>query len=460
MELKVIENVTADTLHRTAKYFMDSGRAESHGEAMQLLGEFGIHIEVGEEARTSRNHQIAVLTLINVARRTFLGGVEIHGVRRGPLLVPLADTKCFGEAVEELGGRIVERPRPEWPSALIGTASESCCAKPSWQVTWDGWRGGVVPAKGDIRRLQERSLCSLAPAVAAAACASEAFLLFAADHTMAGKRAAGVSLWNPGRDWRIADETEPSLSFLPSRLWMIGLGNLGQSCLWLLTCLPYGVRAEVEFVLQDFDRLAPSNESTSLLTQTSLIGQMKTRAMAEWLERRDFRTAIEERRFGEWIHRSEFEPGVAICGVDNADARKSLESAGFGLVLESGLGSGTQACKNYSVHTFPSAFKAAELWSGDPSRDGADAAAMPAYQRVKHPQLDECGLAQLASRSVGIPFVSITAAAFVLAEILRRLNGGRALELVSGSMSCLDDIEVSRCESGLYEWGHVPVVPC
>ena len=76
------EHVTADTLHRTAKYFLDTGRAVSHADAMRLLENFGIHVEVGEEAHNSRNHQIAVLTLINAARRTFLGGVQVRGVRR------------------------------------------------------------------------------------------------------------------------------------------------------------------------------------------------------------------------------------------------------------------------------------------------------------------------------------------------------------------------------------------
>lgn len=458
MELKLTGNVTAATLHRTAKYFMDTGRAESHDEAMRLLSDFGIQIEVGPEARVSRDHQIAVLTLINLARRTFLGGVRVRGIRPGGLLVPLADAGPFAEAAEELGAQIVEDPSPDWPSALIGSVSETPPGKPSWRVTWEGWRGGVLPAREQSRRLQDRGLCSLAPAVAAAACASEAFLFFANDHPMAGRRAAGVSLWNPRGDWLTADPTEPALSFFPALLWIIGLGNLGQAFLWLLTTLPYGARSDVELFLQDFDRVAQSNDSTSLLTQSTIVGQMKTRAMAQWLERRDFRTIIDERRFGTWSQRNKLEPGAAICGVDNADARRCLEGAGFGLIVEAGLGRGTQAFRNFSVHTFPSAFKAAELWSSDRSDDRADPAAMPAYKQSKHPRLDECGLAQLASRSVGVPFVSITAAAFVLAEILRRLNGGGAFELVSGSMSCLDDIEVSKLECGPYEWGHVTAV--
>ena len=39
----------------------------------------------------------------------------------------------------------------------------------------------------------------------------------------------GLSLWRPGRevDWLQPDESEPALTYLPSRLWLIGLGHLG-----------------------------------------------------------------------------------------------------------------------------------------------------------------------------------------------------------------------------------------
>ncbi len=80
---------------------------------------------------------------------------------------------------------------------------------------------------------------------------------------------------------------------------------------------------------------------------------------------------------------------------------------------------------------------------------------MPAYEPSKHPQLDECGLSQLASRTVGVPFVGVTAGAFAIAELLRRLHGGPAIELVSGSVAALEDVEVSMLENRIYEYGHV-----
>jgi hypothetical protein len=457
MELMVKEVVTHETLHRTAKYFMDSGRASSHEQALSILHGFGLYIEAGPEVATSRDHQVALLTLVNIARRTFLGGVHVVGATRSPLLVPLANAETVDRAVMLLGGKTVRRRLRDWPTALIGSVNARSIAEPSWRVTWDGWRGGVVPVR-DGRHLQERSSGGLAPALAAAACAAEVFSVHAGDHPMAGRRAAGLSLWNPSADWLAEDDTEAQLAFLPSRLWLIGLGNLGQAYLWLLACLPYREPSDLELMLQDHDRLTRSNESTSVLTFQPMIGRMKTRALAEWLEDKGFRAMVEERRFGEWAYRAPHEPAVALCGVDNALARASLEVAGFGLIVEAGLGSGPQAFRNFSLHTFPSSLSAAQLWANDSIPDRLDISKMAAYQTSNHPHLDECGLAQLASRTVGVPFVSVTAAALGIAELLRRLNGGLGLELVSGSVSALEDVEISPVECGIYEFGHVAAV--
>ena len=50
---------------------------------------------------------------------------------------------------------------------------------------------------------------------------------------VAGRRTVGLSLWNPAPtcDWLAAAGAEPALSLLPSRLWLIGLGHLGQAYL-------------------------------------------------------------------------------------------------------------------------------------------------------------------------------------------------------------------------------------
>lgn len=166
------------------------------------------------------------------------------------------------------------------------------------------------------------------------------------------------------------------------------------------------------------------------------IGRRKARVVAEWLETRGFETFIEERRSGTWTKRAQDEPAVAFCGVDNAATRAALDDAGFGLVLEAGLGSGPQAFRSFAFHTFPSSRRAEDIWFkqvGDPSADNLEA--LPAYRALKRAGIDDCGLAMLASRTVGVPFVGLFAACVAVAEPLRRLHGGTALEFVAGSSS-------------------------
>ncbi len=81
---------------------------------------------------------------------------------------------------------------------------------------------------------------------------------------------------------------------------------------------------------------------------------------------------------------------------------------------------------------------------------------MPAYQDLKRKGMDSCGLAQLASRTVGVPFVGLIAACLAVSELLRRLNGGSALELASGSVAALDDVETVAMQSVPYAFGHLP----
>jgi hypothetical protein len=222
------------------------------------------------------------------------------------------------------------------------------------KITWEGWRGGVLPLAFG-HRLAENSTNPLAAALAAAIGCAELFAWHAKDHPMAGKRHAGLSLWRPGADWLVPDQDEPTLQYLPSQLWLIGLGNLGQAFSWSLACLPYPDPGNVTLVLQDFDRIAPSNDSTSLLASLDLVGRMKTRSVAGWLEHAGFKTILNEQRFGPWTVCGPRDPRVVLCGVDNAAARADLDKPGFGLVVEARLGAGADGFRNFSLHTFPAA---------------------------------------------------------------------------------------------------------
>jgi hypothetical protein len=62
----------------------------------------------------------------------------------------------------------------------------------------------------------------------------------------------------------------------------------------------------------------------------------------------------------------------------------------------------------------------------------------------------------LASRTVGVPFVGLIAGCLVISELLRRLNGGVALEFISGSVASLEDFESGALHAATYAAGHVP----
>src|SRR6202034_1378477 len=140
MELTMGAIIKPDSLHRTAKYFMDNGRADTHEDSMALLKAFGLTVCVGQEIAGSVHQQTALLTLINAARRTLLGGIDVIGLPNAPSLTPLARGRPLAEAVRDYGGHVAVEARREWPSALIGEAKVLSSKKPCWRLTWDGWR--------------------------------------------------------------------------------------------------------------------------------------------------------------------------------------------------------------------------------------------------------------------------------------------------------------------------------
>ena len=103
---------------------------------------------------------------------------------------------------------------------------------------------------------------------------------------------------------------------------------------------------------------------------------------------------------------------------------------------------------------------------GVPTKSGAakrlearfDVSAIPAYSALKKSGLDICGLAQLASRTVGVPFVGLIAAGLAVSELLRRLHGAGGVEVASRSALSLDDVECVRLPFSPYAFGHLPAV--
>lgn len=415
----------ADRLNRTVKIALDTGEASSITEAEQIFAQYRLQIVIGSDVVNSPVLQAALLTAVNCAVRTFLGGVTVVGAA-GPLQVRLPPFTNLEAAVLGLGSRLVHDIDREKPTLVLGDVDDEGLEPLAIRATFAEWCGGVVPVASHLR-LAEASTFTPAGVLAGALGVSEIFQRVRGGMPMACRRAVGLDLWRPERDW-MRGEAAAALDRLPSAAWLVGLGNLGQAYLWTLGLLPYQAEA-AELVLQDMDVLAPSNLSTSLLTTPERLGGRKTREMAAWAELRGFRTVVVERRFGADFKIGAREPAVALIGVDNALARQSVEAVGFERVIEAGLGQGARDFLGIDLHTFPASKSAHEVWREITATD-ADIAA-PAYLAMLDQSKDRCGTIRLAGRSIGAPFVGAIAASLAIAELVRLTLGGPRYEVIS-----------------------------
>ncbi|MGO8869643.1 MAG: thiamine biosynthesis protein ThiF [Alphaproteobacteria bacterium] len=421
--------VPAETLHRLVKQAIDSGAASSLTEAKNLFRGYRICFSIDAAEGAQLSHQIALLTGIALARRVFLGGVTVAGKLDVPLLVPLARGSTLSEAVRLMGARLADTAPADWPSIFVGGPTRDRRAGFHVRAVFAGWRGGAMPAQTEFSGGEE-DVMPLAPMLAAAVCVSEAFFHVQGQTPVAGRRSAGFSLWQPARkDWLTSDRDAPALRYLPSNLWLIGLGHLGQAYLWALGLLPYPNPTRASLILQDTDVITPSTWSTSILTETDMAGIMKTRAMATWAEHRGFGTRIYERLFDASLTRHDEEPAIALCGIDNALGRRVLDRVGFPFVVEAGLGRGYRDFRTIRLHTLPGSRPASEIWQS--GAEGEDVSDRAAYQRMlQNGELDQCGITLLAGKAVGAPFVGAVAACFAIAEVLRLLHAGPLHHLI------------------------------
>lgn len=436
----------SENMHRTAKLFMDSGEVSSASEALQKLERYQLSILVGAEIASSSTLQATLLTAVNTARRCFLGGVFVSGNLDVNLLVPWKKHTRLCDAVCDLQGSPTDEILEGVPQICIGEVSKKMINSSfAIQATFDGWSGGVIPCS-EGQRLAEYREFQPAGILSGALAVSEAFQ-HVRGNVYAGRRDVGLSLWLPesGLSWRDCEVQGPNLDWLPSDLWLIGLGHLGQAFLWTLGFLPYENPGKVHLYLQDHDYLERANDSTSPLTSSALIGSRKTRAMSEWCEERGFNTTIVERKFNKDLRLTEEEPRIALCGVDNAMARAVLEEVGFKLVIEAGLGKGIGEYLAFQVHTFPGPQKAKEKWgSGLLKEKLDDLTSKPAYSRLSAEGHDRCGITMLAGRSVGASFVGTAVSAIVVSELLRIIHGGKLNALIDGTFGSLKNRQVLK----------------
>ena len=395
---------------------------------------YKVALRCGADVARSRTLQLAVLTAANIANRCFPGAVKIilePSLENAGLLLWPSIEQTFGQAlINLLAPDALMSPdnfEPDGPVLLFGDVPASPRAL---RVTFDGWIAKVGPAE-TVSPLPQREYCSLSGVLAGALAVAELFFSFAEISIEATRRTVGLSLWRPDLDINDPTSLGVQVQFLPGKLWVLGLGHLGNAHLWSLATLPYADPGAVEISLNDFDRIDTDNADTSLLFDAADEGSYKTRVCSRWLEARAFRTRLIERPFDSDFRRRDDEPGLALCGFDSNEVRRELATAEFLRVMESGLGGTTHNFDTISFHTLPNPRSVEELWPvPTPTEKLAKAQQLEqmARENPAYAQLDDndCGRAELAGKSVAVPFVGAAAATMVLAEAIRLLHGGPA----------------------------------
>lgn len=427
----------ADSMHRLAKMALDAGEVDSPEEAVALFSRYRLRIHLGHGWANTLAGQAGFLTALNTAVRAFLGGVEVYGDLNHALTVPLYQGRSAREVAAELGALVATNTITELPTLVLGAAPNVSTPAFCIQLSWDHWRFHIAPVSsgGGLNCGDDNPLAGIG---AAALGINEAFLHIRGDLAEAGHRTVGMSLWNPlaVADWCDDAHKGPALAYLPKSLWLVGLGHLGQAYAWTLGMLPYQVDGRPHLVLQDFDKAAKSNLSTCLLLWTADLLKPKVRAVASRLEAAGFTIALVERRFGPEHRVMVDEPTTALFGVDNVAARRDLDTAGFAMVVETGLGSGYRDFRNIRLHTFPGPRLPSQIWTAESTAQAATEL-NDAYKKLADERKDVCGMTLLASRAVATPFVGALAAVLALAEVIRPLHGGLVYAALDVQMKSL-----------------------
>lgn len=440
--------ISPDDLGRTLKIELDEGRAATAEEAERLTATYRIGVRLGEGFWTNRTATAAALTTINCAVRAFRGDVFVAA--NGDAVIPYGWGlgRRLSDIVDSYGATLVDRLPDDLPfivSINEPRSTDRTREGPTiLHATWDGWAGGVVIESG--HRRSEDDDQPLAGVVAGALAVSEAFQSIRG-FALAGSRPIGLSLWRPDLSWLDPVGRGPALDVLPEKIWLLGLGHLGQAYAWSLGWLPYP-RGAPMVGLVDPQYVVKANVDTGLLAAVEHVEKRKTRVVADRLEALGMRTLLVERDFDANFRRGPNEPALAFAGFDSPEPRWHLETAGFMRIVDAGLGGGPQYLEML-LHAFPSELRPATAF---PQAERPDAEALldrPAYAaEIARREADgltneaaRCGVVEIAGRTVGAAFVGAAASALVLAEELRALHDGPRFEVVSWSLRSPEHIE-------------------
>ena len=416
-------DLSEDNLHRLVNFLIENENCKTPEEAKRKLERFKLSLVCGEEIANTKALQAALLTAINTGKRAFLGGVEVVMRKRIKSLLYWPDTKTLNDCIKKLGGTLVNEASKD--SSFSLSFGKTNGSKNSLQVVCNGWVGGISELKmtTSLPLLPDFALGGI---VGGSLGVAGAFFRVTGLDKFFGSDPIGISLWKPDVNWLLSEATGSPLKNLPKNLWILGLGHLGQAYLWNFgLLLDPSIAGQIKILLQDFDVIKKANFSTGLLSEDLSVEKKKTRVCAEWLEQRQIKTIITERRFNENTYRDNKEPFVAISGFDNAEPRRLIENVGFDFIVDASLGNSIDDFDRFMMYTFPdNTVKAVNIWKESSiEKKKNNKKLIETY--LKETNNPECGIlaSTLAGKAIATSFVGAIAGAFVIAEILKGLHG-------------------------------------
>ena len=426
--------LNSDEISRTDLALIEDGLFSDLQAARHHMATFQPSIIIGPDSANSLAGQAALLSAVTTAVRAF-GGAHVELPRDAANLWRGSERALLHDVVSELGGVIGYTPARV--AVVIGDAQVKHPDDFSHitRATWDGWRAAVVPGH-DAPRHAEDDGWVLGPLAAGALAINELFDLVKG-RTRALLKSVRLDLWNPSRENQVSSTPPPRID-LPADWWLVGLGHLGQAAAWALSWLPLPEHSTPRVTLQDDEHLVEANISTSLCSHLSDLGHSKARVTSELLERAGYTTRIIERRLDPaFISRPEEQP-VVLVGVDNPDTRRTIDEHGWPLVIDTGLGSGSNDFGAISIHVFPGGIRSADVpsWrvaSGAAQRRAAARLTKPGFAALSRDH-DICGIETLAGVNVAASFVGLVASCLGIAEALKNTSNGPTLDAVSLEM--------------------------
>ena len=431
-------NIHSET-SRIRAVLVNSGRY-SFEEAEKKLDSSRLAIRIGWEAAATPAGQAAALTAVATAVRCFLGGVILKGAVDHPLLIPLPlNVNTLGEAARLLGAVAKLRKSPS-RTIIIGSGEHGYRG---WAIRaiWNGWSAGIMSA-GEGEGYVGSGDISLAGAAAGALAAGHAFFAEQDNHC-AGLSMQGLSLWAPGERYGWWENKGPSEYYVPNALWLIGLGNLGQAYLWAISLLPYADPSSIELFFQDDDLIEEENWGTSILAKKGRYGDLKTRIAEEWAENCGYRSRRIDRKLDNHLRRTDYEPGIALAGLDRMEPRRLLGRPGFEYVIDTGLGASARDYDRFRLNIFDRSHDPASHFAGveDATElNRKEIIRLPAYQEIMVSEKHGCGMAELAGKSVAVPFVSVFVTCLAVAQAIRIASNQAPYIAISGELRDLRSI--------------------